>query len=811
MKHVKANFFRILNHSVAVRTTCLVLVVVTIIMLTAGLGQMSYVRGIVVKEMNRQAGRSMTGAIKVIDNRLSNVETALNTAASYAHMFAPHEALYSVLMQRLIEANSDIAAVTLMYEANYFKHHGRYFAPTVYRTTDDKFEEDEIGGPENDFCYLETDSNWIYTNKLDQGYWCLPYVDSMSTKRAMVTYSVPLHDDNGHTYAVLCADVSLDWVQNLCEKAKPYSYSSVFVVGRDSQYVCHPHHHWIQSINVIEQAHRQNDSTFLDMTRKMLKWQRGADTVDMSGLLQNDTSELDFSSSIVFYAPVDRVQWSVCFTIPQDKIMEGPNQLRVNMLLLLVILLIAISVSLYYIIRSQLTPLQLLSDKARDIAQGNFNVRLPEFKSKDEIRHLRDSFDEMQQSLAKYIEELQATTASKASIESELRVASDIQMSMLPKIFPPYPDRNDIDIYGELTPAKSVGGDLFDFYIRDEKLFFCIGDVSGKGVPASLVMAVTRAQFRTVSSHEAAPERIVTTINDAMAEGNESNMFVTLLVGVLDLPTGRLRYSNAGHDAPLLIRFEDIIQISELPCDSNIPVGVMPGWKYSTQEAIIKPFTTIFLYTDGLTEAENCDHKLFGMDRILTQAHSIQAIGSCTPHAIIDLMKQAVHAFVGEAEQSDDLTMLAIQYSKRTLEVLYQNHITLPNDVQTVPQLNAFVDEVCETAGFDMSTTMKINLAIEEAVVNVMNYAYPNGMKGYVDIDAQINDERLKFVISDSGTPFDPTALSEVDTTLSAEERSIGGLGIHLIRQIMDTINYERIDGKNLLTLRKKLTKNISL
>jgi sigma-B regulation protein RsbU (phosphoserine phosphatase) len=380
-------------------------------------------------------------------------------------------------------------------------------------------------------------------------------------------------------------------------------------------------------------------------------------------------------------------------------------------------------------------------------------------------------------------------------------------MSMLPKIFPPYPDRNDIDIYGELTPAKSMGGDLFDFYIRDEKLFFCIGDVSGKGVPASLVMAVTRAQFRTVSAHEATPDRIVTTINDAMAEGNDSLMFVTLLVGVLDLPTGRLRYCNAGHDAPLLVRYNNTIQVSTLPCDSNIPVGVMPGWKYNTQEAIIKPFTTIFLFTDGLTEAENCDHKQFGMNRVMAQVNSIQAQGSCAPHAIIEQMKQAVHDFVGDAEQSDDLTMLAFQYTKQQLDVRYQNHLTLPNDVQTVPQLSAFVDEVCETAGYDMSTTLKINLAIEEAVVNVMNYAYPNGVKGNVDIDAQINDVRLKFVISDSGTPFDPTAKAEVDTTLSAEERGIGGLGIHLIRQIMDTINYERVDGKNVLTLRKNLTK----
>ena len=139
----------------------------------------------------------------------------------------------------------------------------------------------------------------------------------------------------------------------------------------------------------------------------------------------------------------------------------------------------------------------------------------------------------------------------------------------------------------------------------------------------------------------------------------------------------------------------------------------------------------------------------------------------------------------------------------------YQSHITLPNDVQATTELGMFVDEVCENVGFDMSTTFKLNLAIEEAVVNVMSYAYPAGTKGDVDIDAEADDEQLKFVISDSGTPFDPTQKGEVDTTLSAEERGIGGLGIHLIRQIMDTINYERVDGKNVLTIRKKLTKNL--
>ncbi|MBR1447959.1 MAG: SpoIIE family protein phosphatase, partial [Prevotella sp.] len=383
--------------------------------------------------------------------------------------------------------------------------------------------------------------------------------------------------------------------------------------------------------------------------------------------------------------------------------------------------------------------------------------------------------------------------------------ARAIQMAMLPKTFPPFPDCDEVSIYGQLTPAKAVGGDLYDFYIRDQKLFFCIGDVSGKGIPASLVMAVTRALFRTISAHEEKPERIVSQLSNTIAEDNEMNMFVTLFVGVMDLQTGHMDYCNAGHDAPLLIS-GDGTRLGLLPVDSNLPAGVMPGWAFSLQETVIDSGTTIFLYTDGLTEAENAHHGQFGDERVLDTARAICVDGCQSPRTLVEKMVDAVHAFVGEAEQSDDLTMMAIQYNpKAAADGEHRHSITLPNDIATVPQLPQFIDEVAEDAALDASQTMSLNLAIEEAVVNVMEYAYPEGTKGTVNIVATIVNGVLSFVISDSGKPFDPTAKAEVDTTLSAEERPIGGLGIHLVRQIMDDVAYERKDNKNILTLRKKL------
>jgi sigma-B regulation protein RsbU (phosphoserine phosphatase) len=242
-------------------------------------------------------------------------------------------------------------------------------------------------------------------------------------------------------------------------------------------------------------------------------------------------------------------------------------------------------------------------------------------------------------------------------MESELKVAHDIQMSMLPKTFPPYPERNDLDIFGSLTPAKGVGGDLFDFFIRDEQLFFCIGDVSGKGVPASLYMAVTRSLFRNVSQHVSKPDHIVNALNHAQSEGNDTNMFVTLFVGVLDLKTGRLCYCNAGHDSPLLLGNE----VTILPCECNLPIGVIDDFKFEQQETTLERPSTIFLFTDGLNEAENIDHAQFGDERIKNIAEALISNGQLDPMQVIRHMTDSVHTFVGTAEQSDDLTMLAIE------------------------------------------------------------------------------------------------------------------------------------------------------
>ena len=377
-------------------------------------------------------------------------------------------------------------------------------------------------------------------------------------------------------------------------------------------------------------------------------------------------------------------------------------------------------------------------------------------------------------------------------MEGELHVASTMQMAMLPQVFPPFSDRPDLDVYGIVNPAKEVGGDLYDFFVRHDKLFFCVGDVSGKGVPAALMMAMTHSLFRNVTEHEENPAAIVSEMNKALTEQNSENMFLTLFLGVLDCKTGKLDYCNAGHNAPVLMadgqwRMADVV--------ANLPLGIEADYAYKAQTTQMAYNDLLFLYTDGLTEAENVNHELYREQRML---QCLSAMTDSRPREVIERMQTSLDEFVNGAQQSDDLTMLAIRYQIPA--------IVMRNDIQQIPTLAEWIDGL----GIPEELNMPINLALEEVVSNVMLYAYPN-KNGQVFVEfaklMALNSQPSTFVftVTDSGVSFDPTQQAEADITSSAEERKIGGLGIHLVRQLMDEIHYRREEGKNILTLIKKL------
>ena len=749
-------------------------------------------RDAVRQEAISRATQILDNTAERVEGILNRVEVATNMTKWLVQRHPDNPDSMFVYSRGMLLNNPDFYNCSIAFEPYYFKDKGRYFS--AYS----KHEGDTIrtiqGGSDNyQYFYMDW---YLMPMLLGKPCWTEPYMDfdvPTNTSNMVASYCDVIKDGQGKVIGVINTSLSLSWLSQTVSSLKPYPNSYSIMIGRGGTYFVHPDTTKITRQTIFTQTFEQPDTA---LTRLGHAMQRGEDS------MMHTT--INGESCYVFYQPLGATGCSIAIVCPESDIFGGFDRLRHTVDAIVAVGLLMMLYFFIRIITRELNPLRRLAEEAETIASGQFDAKLPNFRRIDEIGQLSHSFGNMQQSLVKYIDELKDTTSQKASIERDIRIASAIQKGMLPEKFPSKTDRDDVQIYASLTPAKDVGGDLFDFYFRDEKLFFCIGDVAGKGVPASLFMAVTRAVFRTVSVRESMPDRIMATMNKIIAEMNKNSMFVTLFVGVLDLPTGHLYYCNAGHDAPLLIG----AGVGMLPCDSNIPVGFRPSWKYTLQEAQVFTGTTIFLFTDGLTEAMDANQSQFQMERVTDVASQALAKQHLEPHQLISEMTEAVHQFVGNAEQSDDLTMMAIQYIRQQRDVKLRKSLVLSNDTSEVPRLNDFVAEVCEAVGLESIVAMQVKLAIEEAVVNVMKYAYPQGTRGDVTIEAVSNDVRLKFTIIDSGKPFDPTVLPEVDTTLPAKERRIGGLGIHIVRQFMDSINYERSGNLNILAIRKNLTDN---
>ena len=502
--------------------------------------------------------------------------------------------------------------------------------------------------------------------------------------------------------------------------------------------------------------------------------------------------------SLLIHEPVGTTGYNAAIVCSRRDILASYTPLlvygAVAFFIGLVVLFSICTITIYHMVK----PLHLFTESARLIAEGNLDAPLPVIKSQDELLQLHDSFSHMQVSLKKYIEDLKVTTATKEHMTSELAIAHDIQMGMIPTRFP---QRDDVDLYASLKPAKEVGGDLYDFIFDNDELFVIVGDVAGKGVPASLYMAVTRTLFRNLAGNFQSACNIVREINKAIVSDNDSCLFVTLFVGVLDFRTRLMTYCNASHNAPLVVDEDGKSRYLEVV--PNVPVGLVEHYDYVEQYLEFKPGMALLLYTDGLTEAMDKERHLFGEQRLQEALHHAATLPS---EDIVTHIQRQVAGFIGEADQSDDLTMLCMRYRAPENAVAGKRHIRLKNELYEVGRLKSFIFSLCKEIGADDSFTIGVNLAVEEAVANVIKYAYPKGARGYAEIDTHVEDNCLVFVIVDEGKPFDPTKREAPDITQGVQERPVGGLGIHLVRNIMDEMTYKRDDKeRNILTLKKKI------
>ena len=647
----------IYNHSFARRLTRWLMLVLFVMM--AGLAYLIYevVKMSMVAVVAVNFHDNMELSEKNICDALSDVSVAVENNIFYIERHIGQPAELQATMERMVAQNPRMRSCGISFIENYFPQKGRSFCPYAWQKDSLQVEGQPIQG--SDASYLESD--WFKEAvAADSAYWSKPFFDSRDNKTPLVAYLYPIHDQKGRVVAILGADLSLDFMTNLLmEQSTIFQKGSMvlydadlfksYVLTNDGTYITHPDQRRILKGNFFVHIKDADKSGVAQKTISLM--QEGKKSFDET----NEMVRVNCTKSYLFYSPIGSTDWILVYSVGSFAIdIIGIVSGFVMLIIISFVLLVTFFVCRLTIQRAA-KPLRQLASSADQMADGQFRATLPSINSHDEIHLLRDSFANMQQSLSSYVEELKKTTAAKASMESELKIAHDIQMSMLPKTYPAFPDRHDVDIYGLVLPAKAVGGDLYDFFIHDEKLFFCIGDVSGKGVPASLVMAVTRSLFRNISAYTQQPDQIAVALNDALSSNNDMGMFVTLFLGVLDLASGHLSYSNAGHNPPLLLAGDDVSVIS---CDANLPAGVMSGHQFTEQHLQLKSGDSVFLYTDGLNEAENASQQQFGMERVMQLAK----VTVNQPLPLIEAMMSSVQLFVGDAEQSDDLTMLAIQY-----------------------------------------------------------------------------------------------------------------------------------------------------
>jgi sigma-B regulation protein RsbU (phosphoserine phosphatase) len=635
-----------LRQSLSTRLSLWIVLIAAIILMGALGFMFSESRKAIRQEAINRATQILDNTALRVDGILERVEVAANNTdwLITRHLDAPDSMF--VYSRRILQNNPDLNGCSIAFEPYYFKSRGRYFSAFSYNDNGNILTTQE-GNEHYEYFYMD----WYQLCKLlDRPKWTEPFMDynpdDIYSPEMIASYCKPLKDKDGQYVGTISVDLSLKWLSKTISNVKPYPNSYSIMIGEGGTFFVHPDTTKLFYQTIYTETLEKPDTALTALGNAMQRGEEGMRQLNIDG-----------EDSYVFFKPLGTTGWSVAIVCPESDIFSGFNRLQrvVGGIVLAGLLLMLLIFS--RIIGRELKPLKQLALQAENIASGQFDETIPETTRADEIGQLTNTFSNMQFFLVNYIDILQQTTASKAAIESELKVASDIQMGMVPRIFPPFPNRKDIDLYASMTPAKEVGGDLYDFFAQDDQLYFCLGDVSGKGIPASLFMAVTRNLFRIIAQQGHPPVEIATQINNFLAKDNDRGMFVTMFIGMADLRTGHLEFCNCGHNPPILdgqfIKFEY----------DNQPLGLWEDDPFYGESIDDIRGKQLLIYTDGLNEAENQEKQMFGNKRLL---ELMADTSSLTSEGIIDMLKEAVEAHRDGATPNDDLTLLCLKILETT-------------------------------------------------------------------------------------------------------------------------------------------------
>ena len=595
------------------------------------------------KEVDKDAVQVLDNAVLRVDDILDDVRRGAYTASWFVLRDLDEPDMMVPYSNAIVRYNLPLNSCSISFEPWFYQEKGEYYSIFSWRTPDGEIRWEQEG--DDEYRYFEND--WYRKPKQEKtDSWTEPYCDHteeddpMMDTRSLISFCKPMYTADSSFVGVVSLDLSLRRLSEELSDVKPYANAYCIMTGKDGKYLVHPDVSKLMYYSIFSDAEELSNPELAELGEAMGRLEEGKRVISLDG-----------ENYYIFFQPIPTTGWSMAIFYPESDIFGGYHKLQRNLLMTIIGVLMLMFFMFVWLIRRQLAPLGKLAEEADFIASGNFDRTLPPVRHNDEIGMLSRSFKHMQSSLVQQIKQLTETTASRERMEKELQIARNIQMGMVPHDFNL---GSGIDLNALMMPAREVGGDLYDFFVQDGKLYLCIGDVSGKGVPASLFMAVSRGMFRILARQGLSPAEIARSINDTVAEKNEQMVFVTMFIAAVDLSSGQMDFCNCGHNAPVLLHGDTA---EFLECKPNTAVGILPDFAYEGQRVDLKD-KVLFLYTDGLNEAENAAHEQFGNDQMLA---ALSGEPFTDAKSVVQRLCRAVNAHVGGAAASDDLTMLCLK------------------------------------------------------------------------------------------------------------------------------------------------------
>ena len=617
----------------------------------------------------------------------------------------------------------------------------------------------------------------------------------------MITCVAPIYDSEGNFAGAIGMGMFMESLSNIVMETKIGETGYAFMMNQAGQVIIS------DDIQIFDNNEIYSRHTYLALALKSVA------VGSRGGVIM---LEIDGIESIAAYAALDTLPWFLVTVIEADEVIApalynaenitalmGVAQNNINSIITYVISLLIVFIAMITVIIVFITqkfthslthPITMLRESVHEIAAGNLDYTLNINPIGDEIEDLGLSVKKMAKDLKEHIHNLTKVTAEKERIDAELSIATQIQASMLPSIFPPYPHCKEFDLYATMLPAKEVGGDFFDFFMVDATtLAVVVADVSGKGVPAALFMVITKTLIKNNACSGKSPKEVFETVNRLLCENNEANMFVTAFMGYLDVTSGKFTYVNAGHNPPLVKKIKKAGgDYSFLKTKSCFILAGLESAAYKEEETTLSSGDILYLYTDGVTEAMNNEYELFSDARLQKATDKYK---ECSIHELLNGIKEEIDTFAEGAEQADDITMLALKYAGAA-----KHELLIEAKLENMDAVLDFVNE--QLADCPPKVQNQIGIAVDEVFSNIARYAYhPTSGAATVRISV---DENIIIEFEDSGIAYDPLSADTPNIELSADEREIGGLGVLMLKKLMDSVVYKREGDKNILTVIKK-------